>query len=58
MKYESPPMPVNLLASSAMNIQGLFGDESNVEPRSGLNPLNLSADDLQDVAQLFEVRKS
>lgn len=59
MKYESPPMPVNLSASSTMNIQGVFGDEGN-DPRSGirLEQGNLSAEDLQDVAEMFEVRKS
>lgn len=61
MKYESPPMPVNLSASSALNIQGLFADEGNVDPQIGLQEANLetnfSADDLQEVAELFEVRK-
>ena len=57
MKYESPPMPVNLSATGNMNIQGLFSDEGNVEPRSGLQDVNVSAEDLQEVANMFEVRK-
>ena len=56
MKYESPPMPVNLSAAGPMNIQGLFADESNVQPQSGF-PLRVSAD-LQDVAEMFEVRNA
>ena len=57
MKYESPPMPVNLSATGSMNIRGLFADDGSVEPQSGLRDVNVSADDLQDVANLFEVRK-
>ena len=58
MKYESPPMPVNLSAAGNMNIQGLFADEGNVEPRSGLQDVNVSAEDLEEVANMFEVRKT
>lgn len=58
MKYESPPMPVNLSATGSMNIQGLFTDEGSVEPQSGIQNVNLSAEDLQDVADMFEVRKA
>jgi hypothetical protein len=57
MRYESPPMPVNLSAAG-LNIQGLFANEGEVEPQSGLQDVNLSAEDLQDVANLFEVRKT
>lgn len=57
MRYESPPMPVNLSAAG-LNIQGLFANEGDAQPQSGIQDVNVSAEDLQEVANLFEVRKA
>ncbi|KAL7465006.1 hypothetical protein ACHAXS_005337, partial [Conticribra weissflogii] len=66
MRYESPPMPVNLTASG-MNFRGLLEDLDLVTSsgdgfehdtrQQKVAENNLSADDLQDVAALFEIRE-
>jgi hypothetical protein len=64
MRYESPPMPVNLSASGDI-MRGIFesSDEgaelvgSSAVHRGVVKP-SFSADDLQDVNNLFEIRKS
>lgn len=64
MKYESPPMPVNLSTSGNLDISGIFEGEDG-EPRGNIvgtddgrvAPKSLSAEDLQEVANLFEIRK-
>ncbi len=66
MRYESPPMPVNLTASG-MNFRGLLEDLDLVTSsgdgfehdtrQQKVAESNLSADDLQDVAALFEIRE-
>jgi hypothetical protein len=66
MRYESPPMPVNLSASSgSMNLRGMFQEESDQTGPSSDTDMSdemgkkvFSAEDLEDVANLFEVRKS
>ena len=58
MKYESPPMPVNLSTSGNLDLSGIFQGENN-EPQAeiGDKPKSLSAEDLEEVANLFEIRK-
>jgi len=65
LKYESPPMPVNLSTSGNLDISGIFHKEDNepkgdiIEPGHGDGKKNksISAEDLQEVANLFEIRK-
>ena len=62
MKYESPPMPVNLTTSGSLDLSGMFQEEDN-RPRGesigeGKSQKSLSAEDLQEVANLFEIRKT
>lgn len=65
LKYESPPMPVNLSTSGNLDISGIFHKEENepkgdiIEPGHGDAKKNksISAEDLQEVANLFEIRK-
>eukprot|EP00569_Conticribra_weissflogii_P016015 CAMPEP_0171396716 /NCGR_PEP_ID=MMETSP0880-20121228/4780_1 /TAXON_ID=67004 /ORGANISM="Thalassiosira weissflogii, Strain CCMP1336" /LENGTH=1178 /DNA_ID=CAMNT_0011910401 /DNA_START=156 /DNA_END=3692 /DNA_ORIENTATION=+ len=58
LRYVSPPMPVKLTAPG-FNHSGLISNYSSEnetkEPRSAEN--TLTADDLQDVAALFEIRE-
>ena len=58
MRYESPPMPVNLSTSGNFDLNGIFQGESD-EPQGdiGDKPKSMSAEDLEDVANLFEIRK-
>ena len=62
MKYESPPMPVNLQTSGELNLSGIFQGEddelksSNVDSESGVKK-GISAEDLQEVANLFAISK-
>ena len=56
-------MPVNLAASGSLNLSGIFQDEDE-EPKGGVvvDPehqakKSISAEDLQEVANLFEIRK-
>lgn len=65
MRYESPPMPVNLSASGDM-MKSFFANsdsEGNDAPaaanlnRSGVGP-SFSSEDLQDVNQMFAIRES
>ncbi len=59
-------MPVNLSASSgSMNLRGMFQEESDQTGPSSDTDMSdemgkkvFSAEDLEDVANLFEVRKS
>ncbi|KAL9186664.1 hypothetical protein ACHAXT_005902 [Thalassiosira profunda] len=59
MKYESPPMPVNLSVSD----NGIFQGEADELKGGGMakagdsGKKSLSAEDLQEVANLFEIRK-
>lgn len=58
MRYESPPMPVNI--ASASNLGGVFAEEYNSGNFGSLQKAaaqNISADDLQDVAAMFAVKK-
>lgn len=65
MKYESPPMPVNLSTSGNLDMSGIFqgesddlkGDSIGAEGDGRVAPKSLSAEDLQEVANLFEIRK-
>ena len=58
MKYESPPMPVNL--SENIGLRRILGEQSvggiddDVQARE--EQRILSADDLQEVADLFQIR--
>lgn len=58
LRYVSPPMPVNLTAPG-FDLSGLISNDSSEnetkEPRSVEK--TLTADDLHDVAALFEVRE-
>eukprot|EP00571_Detonula_confervacea_P004055 CAMPEP_0172329148 /NCGR_PEP_ID=MMETSP1058-20130122/60728_1 /TAXON_ID=83371 /ORGANISM="Detonula confervacea, Strain CCMP 353" /LENGTH=1223 /DNA_ID=CAMNT_0013046305 /DNA_START=38 /DNA_END=3710 /DNA_ORIENTATION=- len=65
MKYESPPMPVNLATSGNLDLSGIFHKKDD-EPRGDIIGMaggkgdaqkSMSAADLQDVANLFEIRK-
>lgn len=62
MRYESPPMPVNLSATSDV-MKSFFADEAAEDVnaaavnRSAVGP-SFSSDDLLDVNQMFEIRKS
>ena len=54
-------MPVNLSTSGNLDVSGIFEDEDG-EPRGNIGddrvaPKSLSAEDLQEVANLFEIRK-
>ncbi|KAL3792577.1 hypothetical protein HJC23_005547 [Cyclotella cryptica] len=65
MRYESPPMPVNLSASGDI-MRGMFDSSDGGAEGVGLSSgqrgrvvkPSFSADDLQDVNNLFEIRKS
>jgi hypothetical protein len=64
MKYESPPMPVNLSTSGTVDLSGVFQDEDNelkgnvnIAGGDGKAPRSISAEDLKEVAKLFEVKK-
>ena len=61
MRYQSPPMPVNLSASDDV-MAGIFGNSDGPASDAAVdrNPLapSLSADDLVDVNNLFAVRGS
>lgn len=65
MRYESPPMPVNLSTSGNV-MKGIFADSDgdaaeNVNAPSTDKPTvgpSFSSDDLLDVNQLFEIRGS
>ena len=58
MKYESPPMPVNL--SENIGLRRILGDQSSGEINGDTQAREeqriLSVDDLQDVADLFQIR--
>lgn len=66
MRYESPPMPVNLSASGDM-MKSFFansdGEENDVVAaasnvnRGGVGP-SFTSEDLQDVNQMFAIRES
>ena len=67
IKYESPPMPVNLSASGPVDLSGLLvGDNTDVPQRESFDTNEdrgkaskiFSAEDLQAVADLFQIRKS
>ena len=60
MKYESPPMPVNLSTSGPLDMNLFQGDGDNFlrqRDGGGGNVQSISAEDLQEVANLFEIRK-
>lgn len=60
MKYESPPMPVNLSTSGELDMNLFQGDGNNLlrqRDGGGDNVQSVSAEDLQEVANLFEIRK-
>jgi len=60
MKYESPPMPVNLSTSGSLDMNLFQGDGDNLLQQrdgGGDNVQSVSAEDLQEVANLFEIRK-
>ena len=60
MKYESPPMPVNLSTSGPLDMNLFQGDGDNLLQQrdgGGDNVQSVSAEDLQEVANLFEIRK-
>ena len=57
-------MPVNLAASGGLNLSGIFQDEDEepkggviVDPEHQARKKSISAEDLQEVANLFEIRK-
>lgn len=64
MRYESPPMPVNLSASGNI-MKSFFADSDGAGEdadaaavnRGGVGP-SFSSEDLQDINQMFEIRKS
>ncbi|KAL7548223.1 hypothetical protein ACHAWF_011515 [Thalassiosira exigua] len=55
IKYESPPMPVNLSTSDSLDFSGVLHGEAD-EP-ADIGNKSISAEDLQEVANLFEIRK-
>lgn len=64
MKYESPPMPVNLATSGNLDLSGLF-HQGDKEPRGDIidtgaskasEKQSISAEDLEEVANLFEIK--
>jgi len=67
MKYESPPMPVNLSTLGNMDFGGIFHNEADDERKGDAidtgdkgdakSQKSISAEDLQEVANLFEIRK-
>ena len=59
MKYESPPMPVLLGGDMPLDMMFQANDKDDDSVQGGLPKTNksFSAEDLQSVADLFEVRK-
>ncbi len=58
LRYVSPPMPVNL-TTSGLNLSGVINydrSENDAKERESAEK-TLTAEDLQDVAALFEVRE-
>ena len=53
-------MPVNLSTTGSLDLGGMFHEEDNTTKIGNIGEgksQNFSAEDLQDVANLFEIRK-